>query len=71
MSLGPKKGTVIRVLPDGFGFLEEEQTRRRYVFSLGAFPHYRGQSVRELNLQAGAAVEFEAEGDRVAVMEFC
>lgn len=69
MSLELKKGTVIRVLPDGFGFLEEVKTQRQYVFSLKAIPHYRGQSVKELNLYPGAAVEFEAQGDRVAVME--
>jgi hypothetical protein len=69
MSHRLKRGIVVRVLPDGFGFLEEEKTRRQYVFSLRAIPQYRGQSIKELNLHTGVAVEFEADGDQVAVME--
>lgn len=59
------RGRVRRLMPDGYGFVEELNSNRQYIFSLGAISNYRGQTPKELHLHVGSDVEFAAEGDRV------
>jgi hypothetical protein len=55
------RGTIVRMMPDGLGYLQDVVTHEVYTFNLGQVPGYRGESLRDVarkGIKVGAQVTF-------------
>jgi hypothetical protein len=60
------RGKIVRMMPDGLGYLQDVVTEEVYTFNLGQVPHYRGESLREMarkGIKVGAQVTFATPED--------
>jgi excisionase family DNA binding protein len=62
------KGTIVRVNPEGLGFLEDS-SGRKYSFTFDKILGYAGERPEELGLVRGAAVNFIREGEQVTEVD--
>ena len=62
-------GVVLEVTKDGLGFLEEEQSKKRFAFTFDKIRGYRGETVRELGIRVGSRVRFITAGPLVERVE--
>ena len=60
-----RTGTITQLTRSGMGYLREAGSGRDFVFTFSRIDGYRGESLREMGLKAGSAVDFYCDGERV------
>ena len=63
------EGVILEVVPQGLVYVEEPQSKKRYVFTFGKIRDYRGESARELGLRVGTRLRFSTTGELVDEVE--
>jgi hypothetical protein len=64
-----KKGVIVQVVKDDLAYIEEEISKRRFVFEFSMIKGYRGESAQELGLREGSQVLFRATDGIIAEVE--
>ena len=63
------EGVIRQVVEGGLAYVEEPNSKKRFVFNFDKIRDYRGETVRELGLRVGSRVRFTTTGERVDKVE--
>jgi cold shock CspA family protein len=70
MAVAEREGIIVRVNDSaGFGYVQEENSTRQFIFGFDKVRGYQGQPASQLRLRDGVRVHFQLEDEVVRHVE--